>query len=310
MQFVYQHPDYCQRLILISSGGLGPDVGWTLRLLSAPGAELVLPIIAPPAGAGRRRAACGSWFGKPGIRSPRGAEMWSAYRSLSDAGDPAGVPAHAALGGRLPGPGRERTEPAARSGRLCRSMVDVGRPGRDHPGRARRCRPGGAARRPARGADRCRATSRRWSGPTAVVELIEDFICQPPPPRTSSSPPPRRDRAPPTASRPRRSRRLATVTPDGPPARGADRVRPRRPRPPCTRRWTGKPKVRRAAAAGGQHRGSTRGRPHLGGPLPTTTGHSCGGCGPTALATSAATTGPSMRPGSASCCGRSIPQHQ
>src|SRR6185503_10438988 len=38
MQFVYQHPDYCQRLVLISSGGLGPDVGWTLRLLSAPGA--------------------------------------------------------------------------------------------------------------------------------------------------------------------------------------------------------------------------------------------------------------------------------
>ena len=47
MQFVYQHPDYCQRLILISSGGLGPDVGWTLRLLSAPGAELILPVIAP-----------------------------------------------------------------------------------------------------------------------------------------------------------------------------------------------------------------------------------------------------------------------
>ena len=48
MQFVYQHPDYCQRLVLISSGGLGPDVGWTLRLLSAPGAELIMPIIAPP----------------------------------------------------------------------------------------------------------------------------------------------------------------------------------------------------------------------------------------------------------------------
>src|ERR1700760_3250637 len=47
MQFVYQHPDYCQRLVLISSGGLGRDVGWTLRLLSAPGAELILPVIAP-----------------------------------------------------------------------------------------------------------------------------------------------------------------------------------------------------------------------------------------------------------------------
>ena len=47
MQFLYQHPDYCRRLVLISSGGLGPDVGWILRLLAAPGAELVMPLIAP-----------------------------------------------------------------------------------------------------------------------------------------------------------------------------------------------------------------------------------------------------------------------
>jgi pimeloyl-ACP methyl ester carboxylesterase len=84
MQFVYQHPDYCQRLILISSGGLGPDVGWTLRLLSAPGAELILPAIAPrPVLTAGNKVR--SWFGAAGIRSPRGAEMWSAYSSLSDA---------------------------------------------------------------------------------------------------------------------------------------------------------------------------------------------------------------------------------
>jgi pimeloyl-ACP methyl ester carboxylesterase len=84
MQFVYQHPDYCQRLVLISSGGLGPDVGWTLRLLSAPGAELILPAIAP-----RPVLTVGnklrSWFSATGIQSPRGAEIWSAYSSLSDA---------------------------------------------------------------------------------------------------------------------------------------------------------------------------------------------------------------------------------
>src|SRR6185437_5154191 len=28
----------------ISRGGLGPDVGWILRLLAAPGAEFVLPV--------------------------------------------------------------------------------------------------------------------------------------------------------------------------------------------------------------------------------------------------------------------------
>jgi pimeloyl-ACP methyl ester carboxylesterase len=84
MQFVYQHPDYCQRLVLISSGGLGPDVGWTLRLLSAPGAELILPAIAPPPvlTVGNKLR---SWFSAAGLQSPRGAEMWSAYSSLSDA---------------------------------------------------------------------------------------------------------------------------------------------------------------------------------------------------------------------------------
>ena len=83
MQFVYQHPDYCQRLILISSGGLGPDVGLVLRLLSAPGAELVLPVIAPPPvlTIGNKLR---TWFSSAGIQSPRGAEVWSAYSSLAD----------------------------------------------------------------------------------------------------------------------------------------------------------------------------------------------------------------------------------
>lgn len=83
MQFVYQHPDYATRLILISSGGLGPDVGLVLRLLSAPGAELVLPIIAPQPvlSIGNKLR---SWLRSVGIQSPRGAELWSAYSSLSD----------------------------------------------------------------------------------------------------------------------------------------------------------------------------------------------------------------------------------
>jgi pimeloyl-ACP methyl ester carboxylesterase len=83
MQFVYQHPDYCERLVLISSGGLGQDVGWTLRLLSAPGAELIMPIIAPPPVV-KAGNALRNWFSSASIQSPRGAEMWSAYSSLSD----------------------------------------------------------------------------------------------------------------------------------------------------------------------------------------------------------------------------------
>jgi pimeloyl-ACP methyl ester carboxylesterase len=83
MQFVYQHPDYVQRLVLINSGGLGPDVGMLLRLASLPGAELVLPIIAA-----KRLLDPGervwSLMRKAGIESPRGEEMWRHYRSLSD----------------------------------------------------------------------------------------------------------------------------------------------------------------------------------------------------------------------------------
>ncbi len=61
-----------------------PDVGWTLRLLSAPGAELILPAIAPPPvlTVGNKLR---WWFSATGLQSPRGAEIWSAYSSLSDA---------------------------------------------------------------------------------------------------------------------------------------------------------------------------------------------------------------------------------
>jgi pimeloyl-ACP methyl ester carboxylesterase len=83
MQFTYQHPEYCQRLVLIGSGGLGPDVNWTLRVLAAPGAEFVLPVIAPQPvlRAGNKIR---SWFASAGIHSPRADETWQAYSSLAD----------------------------------------------------------------------------------------------------------------------------------------------------------------------------------------------------------------------------------
>ncbi|MFZ0835350.1 MAG: alpha/beta fold hydrolase [Mycobacterium sp.] len=83
MQFVHQHPDYCERLVLIGSGGLGLEVGWMLRLLSAPGAELLLPVIAPSAvvAFGDR---VWSWLAPLGLPSARAAETWSAYSSLSN----------------------------------------------------------------------------------------------------------------------------------------------------------------------------------------------------------------------------------
>ena len=43
MQFAYQFPERCERLVLVSSGGAGREVHPLLRLASVPGAELVMP---------------------------------------------------------------------------------------------------------------------------------------------------------------------------------------------------------------------------------------------------------------------------
>ncbi len=84
MQFAHQHRDYCERLALIGSGGLGPDLSPLLRILSAPGAEFVLPVVAPQPvlNLGNK---LGRWLTSAGIQAPRAGEMWYAYSSLSDA---------------------------------------------------------------------------------------------------------------------------------------------------------------------------------------------------------------------------------
>jgi pimeloyl-ACP methyl ester carboxylesterase len=46
MQFAYQYYEMCDRLILVSSGGLGSEVSLALRAATLPGAEFVLPVIA------------------------------------------------------------------------------------------------------------------------------------------------------------------------------------------------------------------------------------------------------------------------
>ena len=51
LQFAYQFPERCERLVLVSSGGLGREVHPLLRAAALPGAELVLPWLA--AGAAR-----------------------------------------------------------------------------------------------------------------------------------------------------------------------------------------------------------------------------------------------------------------
>jgi pimeloyl-ACP methyl ester carboxylesterase len=45
MQFAYQFPERVERMVLVSSGGLGHDVHPLLRAAALPGSELVLPLV-------------------------------------------------------------------------------------------------------------------------------------------------------------------------------------------------------------------------------------------------------------------------
>ena len=84
MQLAYQHPELCDRLVLVSSGGLGREVSWLLRLLTLPGAEQLMPLMFPRVVADRG-AGVGRLLGRVGLNSPRFAEMWRAYASLAGA---------------------------------------------------------------------------------------------------------------------------------------------------------------------------------------------------------------------------------
>ncbi|HJW70848.1 MAG TPA: alpha/beta fold hydrolase [Candidatus Binatia bacterium] len=84
MQFAYQFPEHCERLVLVSSGGLGREVSLLLRGLSVPGAEHVLPLVCSPTlrSAAERMA---GWLGRLGLRpAPVAEEMWRGYASLAE----------------------------------------------------------------------------------------------------------------------------------------------------------------------------------------------------------------------------------
>jgi len=85
MQFCYQYPERIERLVLVGSGGLGEEVMPILKVLAAPGVDLLMtPAFLPwfrDAG-----NAVGRGLARIGLRpSPQAFEMWRAYASLTDA---------------------------------------------------------------------------------------------------------------------------------------------------------------------------------------------------------------------------------
>lgn len=85
MQFAYQFPERCERLVLVASGGLGEEVSPLLRLLTLPGSEYLLPL-ACNSTVNAIGEKLGSWFGRLGIRpDPAVAEILASFESLGDA---------------------------------------------------------------------------------------------------------------------------------------------------------------------------------------------------------------------------------
>ena len=84
MQFSYQFPENCERLVLVSSGGLGREVSWILRLLTLPGVEYALPVLFPGFVRDRGNDLM-QFLHRAGFRHARAVEGWRAYASLTEA---------------------------------------------------------------------------------------------------------------------------------------------------------------------------------------------------------------------------------
>jgi pimeloyl-ACP methyl ester carboxylesterase len=84
MQLAYQFPQRLERLILISSGGLGRELHPLLRSAAWPGAEYVLPLLCAN-GVLNAGAAVGEFLGKFGLRAgPDLEEIARGFASLGD----------------------------------------------------------------------------------------------------------------------------------------------------------------------------------------------------------------------------------
>src|ERR1700712_3372125 len=86
MQFAYLFPDRVAGLVLVSSGGLGPDLNPALRAATLPGSEWILPLLGVPWVQRVGSTALGvlSFLGRPVISASTTA-AWSGMATFGDA---------------------------------------------------------------------------------------------------------------------------------------------------------------------------------------------------------------------------------
>jgi pimeloyl-ACP methyl ester carboxylesterase len=86
MQFAYQFPERTERLVLVSSGGLGREVHLLLRAAALPGADYVLPALTSRQVIGLGRG-IGSLLGRVGLRHHGDLDVLArGFASLDNAG--------------------------------------------------------------------------------------------------------------------------------------------------------------------------------------------------------------------------------
>ena len=139
MQFFYQFPERSERLVLISSGGLGREVSWPLRLTALPGAEALVALASSRVSLATLRWAAERLRarGAGGAANVRAAAR--ALGELEGAGARRAFLEHPAVGDRRAGAARQRAGPALPR-RGATDARHVGRTGPHDPGRARpRC---------------------------------------------------------------------------------------------------------------------------------------------------------------------------
>ena len=83
LQFAYQFPERCERLVLVDAGGLGREVNWILRLVTLPAAEYVMPVLFPAFVRGWGDSVS-KLLGDLGARNAGATEIWRSYRSLTE----------------------------------------------------------------------------------------------------------------------------------------------------------------------------------------------------------------------------------
>ena len=188
LQFAYQFPERCERLALVGSGGLGPELSAGLRAATLPGAELVLTALTGVSGPLRIGLQALDRLGEAG-RLEAGARPRRGRRRAARAQGrrgPAGVPAHAARRGRRPRAGGHRARPAL-PGRRRPDAGDLGQPRPDRPGAARRDGARAGARAPASRSSRGPGTGRTSTSPSGSAASCSTSSPPPSPRRTTGT---------------------------------------------------------------------------------------------------------------------------